>query len=611
MLFAAISCRLAKYEAFRVAEKHFCPSRRGAIIRVQSTTAELNDMKTYTAIFLAVTLAACGQSQPPGGTDGADMVLTNGRVYTVDETRSWAEAVAINDGRISYVGTSAGAEQQIGSNTTVVDLDGRMLMPAFQDSHIHPIGAGIEASRCNLNGLDSVAGYRAAIGEYAAANPDVEWITGGGWSMSEFGPGGSPSKSIIDELVPDRPVYLSSADGHTGWANSRALEIAGITNDTPNPPDGIIDRDPDSGEAIGSLQEGAMSLVTRHIPEDSLQDRISGLRYSIDLLHGFGITAITDAIVNRPELETYEALDERGELDLRVIASLWWDRNQGLEQMDDLIALRDEFDNGGQLRPTTIKIMQDGVMENYTAAMLEPYHVESGTKGIPMVEPEQLKQAVVAADAAGFQVHFHAIGTAAVRQSLDAIEEALLENGQNGHRHHISHLQMIHPDDVPRFRELEAIANFQPLWAYNDDYVTELTVPFIGEDRAQWMYPIKSVQDAGGMIAFGSDWSVSTANPMPQIETAVTRLSATGEDYPVMLPEERIDLESALVAFTINAAYLNRHEDTTGSIEVGKHADLIVLDRNLFEIDPADISETEVLLTLFGGKAVHGDPGSL
>jgi len=568
-------------------------------------------MRIATAFFLAVTLAGCVPTEAPSDVTGADMVLTNGRIYTVDGNRSWAEAVAITEGKISFIGSAAEAEASIGGNTTVLDLDGRMLLPAFQDSHIHPIGAGIEASRVDLNGLDDVGAYRAAIGEYATANPDVEWITGGGWSMSEFGPGGRPSKSIIDELVPDRPAYLSSADGHTGWANSRALEIAGIDDDTPNPPDGIIDRDPETGETIGSLQEGAMTMVTRHIPPETLQDRIAGLRYSIDLLHSYGITAITDAIVNRPELETYETLDANGELDLRVIGSLWWDRNRGLEQMDDLIALRDEFNNGGQLRPTAIKIMQDGVMENYTAAMLEPYHVESGTKGIPMVEPEQLRQAVVAADAAGFQVHFHAIGTAAVRQSLDAIEEALLENGQSNLRHHISHLQMIHPDDISRFRELEAIANFQPLWAYNDDYVTELTVPFVGEERAQWMYPIKSVLDTGAVVAFGSDWSVSTANPLPQIETAITRLSATGEDYPVMLPEERIDLESAIAAFTINAAFLNRHEDVTGSVEVGKHADLIVLDRNLFDIDAADISETRVLLTLFGGKVVHGDTAAL
>lgn len=567
-------------------------------------------MKIIITIALIFLLAGCTRSDTPEP-PGADMVLTNGRIYTVDASRSWAEAVAVTDGRISFVGSAAAVEGMVGANTTLVDLGGRMMLPAFQDSHVHPIGAGIEASRCDLNSIDDLAGYRAAIGEYAAANPDVEWITGGGWSMSVFGPGGSPSKTIIDELVPDRPVYLSSRDGHSGWANSRALEIAGITRDTPDPADGIIDRDPETGEIIGSLQEGAMYLVTRHIPPETLTDRIGGLRYSMDLMHSYGITSFTDAIVERPALEAYETLDARGELDLRVVASLWWDREQGLEQIDGLVALRDEFDNGGNLRPTTAKIMQDGVLENYTGALLEPYLVESGTKGIPMVDPELLKQAVTALDARGFQVHFHAIGDAAVRQSLDAIEEALLENGQRGNRHHISHLQLIHPDDQPRFAELETIANFQPLWAYNDDYVTELTVPFIGEERASYLYPIKSIQDAGGMIAFGSDWSVSTANPFPQIETAVTRLSATGEDFPALLPEERIDLETAIVAFTINAAFLNKHEDQTGSIEVGKLADLIVIDQNLFEIEPADISETKVLLTLFGGKPVHGDPAAL
>jgi predicted amidohydrolase YtcJ len=565
-------------------------------------------------VAISFALAACGRPESTVEAPGADTVFLNGRVYTVDDERSWAEALAVTDGRITYVGSIVEADEHIGPNTTVVDLDGRMMMPAFQDGHIHPIYGGIEASSCSLSEVDDLAAYRSVIGEYAAANPDLPWITGGGWSMSVFGPGGSPSKTIIDELVPDRPVYLISVDGHTGWANSRALEIAGITPDTPNPPDGVIDRDPETGEIIGSLQEGAMNLVAQQIPRTTLEDRIAGLRYARDMLHRFGITSITDAteaIVGPDDLMAYAALDDRGELDLRVVASLWWDRNQGLEQIENLKSLREEFDKGGLLRPTTVKIMQDGVMENYTAAMLEPYLVESGTKGIPMVEPELLKRAVTALDAEGFQVHFHAIGTAAVRQSLDAIEEALLENGQLGNRHHISHLQMIHPDDVPRFRELDAIANFQPLWATADEYVTELTIPFIGEERAKWMYPIKSVQEAGGMIAFGSDWSVSTANPFPQIETAVTRLVATGEDVPVFLPEQRIDLESALVAFTINAAFLNKHDDQTGSIEVGKLADLIVIDRNLFDIEPADISETRVLLTLFGGEAVYGDLASL
>ena len=565
---------------------------------------------TVTLFASGLSLAACSEA-PESQRPGADTVFVNGRVYTVDANRSWAEAVAVDDGAIVYVGSSAGAQEFIGSDSAVVDLDGRMMMPAFQDSHVHPISGGIEASACDLNGLPGLPEYRSTIAEYAAANPDVEWILGGGWLMSEFGPGGSPGKSILDELVADRPVFLTSADGHSGWANSRALEIAGITKDTPDPVDGIIDRDPESGEPIGSLQEGAMSLVRVHIPAETLADRQQGIRYSRDMFHRYGITSIQDASVNRGGLEAYRSLEQAGELNLRVVASLWWDRNRGLDQVDELIALREEFDEGGLLRPTTVKIMEDGVMENYTAAMLEPYLIPNGSRGIPMVEPELLKRAVTALDAEGFQVHFHTIGDAAVRYAFDAIEEAQIENGPLGNRHHLSHIQMFDPADIPRFAELDAIANFQPLWAYADEYVTDLTIPFIGEERARWMYPIKSVLDTGAIVAFGSDWSVSTANPFPQIETAVTRRGAFDEPMPVFIPEERIDLETALVAFTINAAYVNKQEDKTGSIEVGKLADLIVLDRNLFEIEPADISETRVLLTLFAGNPVHGDPAAL
>ena len=565
---------------------------------------------TVCLIAPGLLLGACSESPEPER-PGADMVFDNGRIYTVDADRSWAEAVAVDDGVIVYVGSSAGAREFVGGGTTVVDLAGRMMMPAFQDSHVHPVSGGIEASACDLNNLAGLPEYRSTIAGYAAANPDVEWILGGGWLMSVFGPGGSPSKTILDELVADRPVFLTSADGHSGWANSRALEIAGITKDTPDPVDGIIDRDPETGEPIGSLQEGAMSLVRVHLPEETLADRQQGIRYSRDMFHRYGITSIQDASVRRGGLEAYRSLEQAGELNLRVVASLWWQRDRGLEQIDELVALREEFDDGGLLRPTTVKIMEDGVMENYTAAMLEPYLIPSGSRGIPMVEPELLKQAVTALDAEGFQVHFHTIGDAAVRYAFDAIEEAQIENGPLGNRHHLSHIQMFDPADIPRFAELDAIANFQPLWAYADEYVTDLTIPFIGEERARWMYPIKSVLDTGAIVAFGSDWSVSTANPFPQIETAVTRRGAFDEPMPVFIPEERIDLESALVAFTINAAYVNKHEDQTGSIEVGKLADLIVLDRNLFEIEPAEISETQVLLTLFEGRAVHGDAAAL
>jgi len=294
-----------------------------------------------------------------------------------------------------------------------------------------------------------------------------------------------------------------------------------------------------------------------------------------------------------------------------VVASLLWDRARGLEQLQDLQRLRQEYSGSEYLRPTTVKIYQDGVMENYTAAMLEPYLVPGGTRGIPMIEPEFLKQVVTALDAADFQVHFHAIGDAAVRQSLDAIEAAIRANGRRGNRHHIAHVQMLDPADIPRFAELDAVANFQPLWAYADEYVTELTIPFIGPERARWMYAIRSVADSGGRIAFGSDWSVSSANPFPQIETAVTRQDADDASSVVFIPEERIDLAAAIAAFTIGAAYVNTQDDKTGSIEPGKFADLIVVDRNLFDIDPHEISDARVLLTLLAGEPVYGDPSSL
>ncbi|MGB5489829.1 MAG: amidohydrolase family protein [Woeseiaceae bacterium] len=540
----------------------------------------------------------------------ADTVYHTGKIYTVNPEKPWAQAVAIRNGRIAFVGTDDGVRSHIGPDTVVYDLRHRLMLPAFQDAHIHPIGSGIEASSCNLNGLDDVALYRSRISEYATANPDVPWILGGGWSMAEFGPGASPSREILDELVPDRPVYLTSQDGHSGWANSVALKIAGITRNTPNPSDGIVDKDPETGEPIGSLQEGAMSLVTKHIPETTLEDRLNGLAYARDMLHSYGITSIQDAYVFEDDLEAYTQIDAAGDLNLRVVAALWWERNETEEQIPYLVELREKY-NKGNIRPTTVKIMQDGVMENYTAVMLEPYLTEDGTRGIPMVDPEFLKEAVSLLDAEGFQVHFHAIGDGAVRQSLDAVEEAHRRNGDLGHRHHIAHLQIIDPADVPRFAALGVIANFQPLWAYADDYVVDLTLPFISEETANSMYPIKSVIAWGGKVAFGSDWSVSTANPFPQIETAITRVDAESHATEVMNPEQRISVQQAIEAFTINAAFVNGQEDTTGSIEKGKLADLIVVDRNLLEIDASEISAANVLLTLFEGQPVYGDPGSL
>ena len=542
----------------------------------------------------------------------ADLALRNGAIYTVDGARSWAETIAIDDGRIVYVGNDAGAKDYIGPQTEVVDLEGRMVLPGMQDVHIHPISGGIEANGCDLNAATSVDEYIAIIKKYADEHPNEPWIKGGGWAMSDFGPGALARKELIDAIVPDRPVILWSRDGHTTWVNSKALEVAGITKDTPDPADGRIDRDPKTGEPSGSLQEGASSLVADKSPPDSDEKRDAGLRYAIKMLNGFGITGVQDASVNEEDLKSYRRLDESGELTMRVVGSIWWERDQGLEQIESIKNLRSEFTKG-RIDAGTVKIMQDGVMENYTAVVLEPYKLkgQKDVRGIPMVEPELLKKAVTQLDADGFQVHFHAIGDGAVRQSLDAIEAARTANGDLGHRHHISHIQLIHPDDQPRFRKLGVIANFQPLWAYADAYITDLTLPFVSKETASYMYPIATMERSGAVIAFGSDWSVSSANPFEEMETAITRMVAVGETKTPWMPDERIGVPEALAAFTINAAYTNRDEANTGSLEVGKRANLAVLDRNLFDIPATEISDTKVLVTLFEGKAVHGKLGDL
>ena len=545
-------------------------------------------------------LTACGRP-------AADTVLRHGRVYTVDAHRSWAQAVAISAGRIVFVGADADAADYIGAETTVVDLQGRMLLPGMQDVHLHPIEYGIESSFLVLGDLEGIDAYLAAIAEYAAANPELPWIIGSGWSFLAFGAGVAPSRELLDELVPDRPVFMSSYDEHAAWVNSKALALAGITKDTPDPLGGSIVRDPVSGEPVGTLEEEARHLVKDLMPPITFDDKVAALRTALGVLNAWGITSIQDASVEgEEELRVYKALEDAGDLSMRVVAALSWYPERGLEQAAELAVLRDRY-RSELIDAATVKIWQDGVMENYTALMLEPYRIPSGGRGAALIEPEALKSIVTRLDADAFQVHMHAIGDGAVRQSLDAVAAAIDANGRLHRRHHIAHLQMIDPADIARFGELEVIANFQPLWANADPYVTEINIPSIGAERARWMYPIKSVQDAGGMLAFGSDWSVTTANPFPQIETAITRQAAVGERVPVFIPEERIDLASAIDAFTINAAYLNKREQDTGSIEVGKLADLIVIDQNLFKIAPEQISETKVLLTLFGGVAVYGD----
>ena len=550
----------------------------------------------------------------------ADLAFVNGFVYTVDAARTRASAVGVRDGRIVAVGSDGDVRSELGPTAEVVDLRGRMLLPGFQDAHVHPVSGGVDRLQCDLHDLHTRDGYIEAVRSYAETYPDREWILGGGWSMDVF-PGGTPPKDLLDAIVPDRIVFLPNRDGHSTWVNSRALELAGVTAETPDPADGRIERDP-SGEPSGTLHEGAADLVGRLAPAATPDDVYEGLLEGQRYLHSLGITAWQDAIVSdRFWLDNYSAYVRAGEseaLTARVIGALWWDRERGEEQIDQLVDLRARG-REGRFAATSVKIMQDGVCETFTAAVLEPYLDADGNvtdeRGISFVEPEALKGYVTALDRLGFQVHFHALAERAVRESLDAVEAALDANGPSDHRHHLAHLQVIHPDDVPRFRRLGAVANAQPLWAAHEGQMDDLTIPFLGEPRWRWQYPFGSLVRSGAGLAMGSDWSVSSPDPLEEIHVAVNRVMPASYLYgngnaDVFLPDERLDLATALAAFTMGSAYVNHLDETTGSIEVGKFADLVVVDRDLFAHPVDEIADARVDATFVEGVPVYERSGA-
>jgi predicted amidohydrolase YtcJ len=352
-----------------------------------------------------------------------------------------------------------------------------------------------------------------------------------------------------------------------------------------------------------------MDLVDRVAPQPTPEEWEEAILRAQAHLHRLGITAWQDATVYPETLAAYRNVAERGLLTARVEGNLLWTRERGEEQIDELLAMREQG-TLGRLRLRGAKIFQDGVLENFTGAVLEPYldgnGASTGNRGISMHEPDELAHMVTRLDGEGFQVHVHAIGDRAVRESLDAIEAAISTNGRRDARHHLAHLQLIHPDDVPRFRALGVVANCQPLWACLSGYVEDLTLPFLTEETARTMYPFGSLHRAGAALAFGSDWTVSTADPLPQIEVAATRVEPGRDDEP-LLPDERLDLPTALAAFTTGSAHVNGLEDETGSIEPGKLADLVVLDRDLLAPDAGSPSEARVLLTLVEGEVVFAD----
>jgi predicted amidohydrolase YtcJ len=532
----------------------------------------------------------------------ADLLFHGGKIFGTGHT-----ACAVRGGRIVVTGSDGDLRHLAGPRTEVVGLRGRLLLPGFQDAHVHAVMGGVELGQCDLTGTTDLAEYERRITAYAEARPGAEWILGGGWAMESF-PGGVPDKAFLDRLVPGRPVFLINRDHHAAWVNSRALELAGITRDTIDPATGRIDRDPD-GSPKGALQEGAMDLV--EVPATTPGERLEGLRRAERLLLSLGVTAWQDAMVcaanGYPDVsDAYLRAARTGSLTATVVGALWWDRDRGAEQIPDLVARRERFTTG-RLRCDAVKLMLDGIAENFTAAMTEPYRDACGcataNRGLSFIDPRALPGYVTALDALGFQTHFHALGDRAVRDALDAVRAARQANGHRDTRPHLAHLQVVHPDDVPRFARLGATANIQPYWAAHEPQMDELTIPFLDPALAGRQYPFGDLHRAGARLAGGSDWPVTTPDPLQAIHVAVNRVHH-GDDAAGFLPAQALEVGTALTAYTAGSAYVN-HLDDTGQLRPGFRADLIVLDRDLLTTPPAEIGDARVELTFVDGRLAY------
>lgn len=543
-----------------------------------------------------------------------DLALVNGKIWTPAQPSGFASAIAVSDGRIAALGDDDEIRELIRPSTRVVDLRGRLAVPAFGDGHIHAVSGGLESLRCDLTGYTRRQDYIDAVAAYAAALPPGAWLLGGGWSMTAF-PGGVPTAADLDPVTGGRPAFLPNRDHHSAWVNTAALELAGIDARTPDPADGRIERD-GRGNPAGALHDGAMRLVAGHVPPPSAGELTAGLLAAQARLHSLGITSWQDACVGEARelgvpdsFDTYRHAAQDGLLTAQVTGALWWDRHRGLAQIEDLLTRR-EAAASGAFRATSVKIMLDGVCETFTAAMSEPYLDARGHRtshrGELFIDPEELATIVMSLE--DFQLHFHVIGDRAVTTALDALA-GLPAAARAAGRHHLAHLQFVRPSDVARFAPVGAIATFQPLWACSDDQMEELTIPFVGPERAAWQYPIGELLRNGTRIAFGSDWPVSTPDPLREIHVAVNRVAPgatrAGARVEPFLPAQAVPVTDALAAFTSGVAYVNHSEHITGALRPGLRADIAVLDQDLFAIPAAEIGATSVVMTVAGGLVVH------
>jgi predicted amidohydrolase YtcJ len=535
----------------------------------------------------------------------ADTILIHGRVYTVDAKQPWAQAVAIRGEKIIAVGDDSEIEKLRGPRTKIIDAGGKLVLPGFVDCHIHFLEGSISLGQANLEGAKNPADIQRILREYEAKHPGDGWILGGGWNYAMFGEENLPDKKYLDEVFPNRPVLLYGYDGHTSWANSKALALAKINKDTLNPANGAIVRDPKTGEATGALKESAGRLVGKLVPKSTQAEKLTALRAGMHWANENGLTRVHSAGGDFEEFALYDELRRSGDLTLRMYIAYFLNPPELRPKDIDAVEEARKKYTGDWLSGGVVKMMVDGVIESHTAAMLEPYTDDPTTKGKLFWDPDKYKAAVAELDKRGLQLFTHAIGDYAVRTALDAYENAENLNHTQDRRPRIEHIETITAVDIPRFGKLGVIASMQPLHAYPDEDTLRVWAGNVGPDRASRAWVWNSIAKSGGRLAFGSDWNVVTLNPWEGLQMAVTRQTTEGKPDGGWMPEQRVTLAQAVEGYTLGAAYAGRREKTEGSIEPGKLADLIIVSQNIFEIDPHTIAQTKVVKTIVGGKVVY------
>ena len=560
----------------------------------------------YLLVMVTIALAACDAANEASRPVSADAVYTNARIYKVDAVNSWASAMAVGNGKIIAVGSDEDIAAHIGEDTLVNDMAGRMMMPGIHDTHIHPYDGGIgKTVQCSF--LTAVLDEALkALQDCLADIPEGQWLRGGQWNDGLFIGTTKAPKHILDEIAPNHPVFLMDWSVHNAWLNSSALELLGIDDETPDPSGGVIVRDLQTGEATGILLDNAAYEPRRSLPAYSLQQRSDALAWSIKQIMSYGVTTFKAALVTTENMEAYADLQAKGAIPFNIKTSLSWKSAWANSHEDELALIDARADFVSDRIDTDFaKIMLDGIPPTYTAAMLEPYLPSEGFgdrwRGKLMFEPEQLGADLIELDSRGLTVKIHATGDRSARAALDAIEVARMKNGDSGLIHEVSHAELIHPDDIPRFVELNVAAEMCPiLWHPIPGLDWEA---WLGPERKVW--PVRNLVESGALVVYGSDWPVvATPNPWPGIESMVTRADPSGLSDATLWADQSVDLATTIRIFTHNGAIANKVGDTSGSLEVGKDADFILLDRNIFDVPITEVGETKVLLSVVGGNEV-------